>query len=139
MITVELEVEHVGCRSVVMNEGRKAVGVMGGQRNFTEDRPGRFAGQDGVCALFETHPLVASQKNRVLHSAARNDACPYFECSGGGVAMQELDARPNGRGGEKGSRLSKTFLRTRRCVSFTDVRNSAALCHASLGLSLIHI
>ena len=88
MVTVDLEVEYVGCRSVVMDEGRKVVGVVGCQRKFAEDRPGRFAGKVGACALFETHTAVASQKNRVLHSTARNDACQHRECSGGSVAMQ---------------------------------------------------
>ena len=135
MITDELEVEDVGCRSVVMDEGRKVVGVVGGQRKFAEDRPGRLAEQDGALALFETHPAVASQNNRVLHSTGRTDACPYCECTGGGVAMQELDAEPSGRRGEKGSRRPKTSPRTRRRVSFTDVRSSAALFHASPGVS----
>ena len=135
MITVELEVEYVACRSVVMNEGRKAVAVVGGRRKFAEDRPGRLAGRDGVCALFKTHPTVASQKNTVLHSTARDDACSYCECSGGDVATQELDAEPNGRRGEKGSRLPEISPRTRRRVSFTNVRSSAALFHASPGVS----
>ena len=34
MITVELEVEYVACRSVVMNEGRKAVAVVGGRQEY---------------------------------------------------------------------------------------------------------
>ena len=135
VITGELEVEDVGCWSVVMDERRKAVGVVGGQRKFTEDRPRRMAWQAGVCGLFETHPAFASQEKRVLHITAPNDACVYCECSGGGVAMQELDAKPNRRRGEKGSRLPKTSPRTRRRMSFADVRSSVALFHASPGFS----
>ena len=44
MINGELKVEGVACRSVVMDEGSKVVGVVGGQRKFVEDRPGRLAG-----------------------------------------------------------------------------------------------
>ena len=58
----DIEVEDVGCRSVVMEEGWKSVGGVGDQLKFAEDRPERLAGQVGVCTLFETHPAVASSR-----------------------------------------------------------------------------
>ena len=56
----ELEVEGVGGRSVVAEEGGEAFRARNGEGKF-EDRLGGLAGQDGVCALCKTHPAVASQ------------------------------------------------------------------------------
>ena len=49
----------------------------------------------GVGALFEKHPAVAP-KNRV-HRAGWKNARPHGEFSGRVVALQELDAKEDGR------------------------------------------
>ena len=53
--------------------------------------------QGGVGALFETHPAAASNKDKVLHRAGWNAARPHGEVIGRDVAMQELDAKADGR------------------------------------------
>ena len=57
----ELEVEGVGGRSVVTDEGGEAFGAGSREGPFAEDRLRGLTGQDGVRALRKTHPTVASQ------------------------------------------------------------------------------
>ena len=57
----ELEVEGVGGRSAVAEEGGEAFGARDREGKFAEDRLGGLPGQDGVYALCKMHPAVASQ------------------------------------------------------------------------------
>ena len=57
----ELEMERVGGRLVVAEEGGEAFGERSREGKFAEDRLRGLTGQDGVCALCKTHPAVASQ------------------------------------------------------------------------------
>ena len=66
MITGELEVEDVGYRSVVMDEGGKAVGVVGAQRKFAEDRPGRLAGRWFMCVVLNASSCLRGEKGSRL-------------------------------------------------------------------------
>ena len=61
MHTSELEVEGVGGRSDVTEEGGEAFGVRNREGKFAEYRFGGLKGGDGVCALCEAYPAVASQ------------------------------------------------------------------------------
>ena len=61
MHTSELEVEGVGGRSDVTEEGGEAFGVRNREGKFAEERLGGLTGQDGVCGLCQMHPAVASQ------------------------------------------------------------------------------
>ena len=109
--------------------------VRGTEGKFAKDRLGGLTGQDGVCALCKTHPVVASQQDRVLHSARWNNARPNRELSGRGVVMQKLDAEPDGGRGEEGGRFADTSPRTRGHVSLADVQSGVVVLRAGPSFS----
>ena len=117
-----------------MKVQRPSVGGME-TRTFAEGRLGGLVRQGGVCTLCKTHTDVASEQNRMGFGARWNDARPNIELSERGVAMQKLDAMPEGSRGEEGSRFAETSQRTRGCVSFAGVRSSVVVRLSGLRFS----
>ena len=71
----------------------------------------------------------------MLHGARRNNARPNRELSGRGIAMQKLDADPDGGRGEEGGRFAEASPRTRGRVSFADVRSGVVVLYVGPGVS----